>query len=333
MSTRPDEGARPRILVLGTGGTIAGSAADADDRHYVAGRLGIETLLAAVPALAQHADLSAEEVFRVDSVEMDLTRQLMLARRVAEAMGDPDVDGVVVTHGTDTMEETAYLLHLTVATRKPVVLVGAMRPADATSADGPGNLLNAVRVAGDARAAHYGVLVVVGDEIHGAREVRKEHTTRVNAFGSSHGPLGDVALDGIRFRARPIRAGGTFDALGLAELPPVEVVVTHAAQPPGIVEAVLASGARGLVHVGPGAGNVPSGVVELLDRARAAGVVVVRSARVARGAVLRNDAVADDAHGWVAGDDLPPFKARILLSLALTRTDDPDQVQRIFDTN
>jgi len=323
---------RPRILVVGTGGTIAGSSAGAQGHHYVAGELSVGSLLDAVPALADVADLNGEELFRVDSVEMDLQRQLTLARRVAQAMDDPAVDGVVITHGTDTMEETAYLVHLTVATRKPVVLVGAMRPADATSADGPANLLGAVRVAATQEAAAYGVLVVVGDEVHGARDVRKEHTTRVNAFGSAHGPLGELGIDGVHFRSRPTRGAGAFDVRDLAELPAVEVVMTHPAQPRSIVDAVVASGVRGIIHVGPGAGNVASGVTDLLDEARRAGIVVVRSARVGRGAVRRNDAVADDAHDWVAGDDLPPFKARILLALALTRTDDTAEIQRLFDT-
>lgn len=333
-------GTRPRVLVLGTGGTIAGSGASAQGHSYVAGELPVEDLLAAVPALAEVARLRSESMFQVDSVEMDLPRQLVLARRVTAALADPEVDGVVITHGTDTMEETAYFLHLTVRTTKPVVLVGAMRPADATSADGPGNLLGAVRVAADPRTADWGVLVVVGEEVHGARDVRKEHTTRVAAFGSAHGPVGEIGLSGVQPRALPTRAAAVFAAdladperlADVADLPPVEVVVTHAAQPAAVLEAILATGVRGLVHVGPGAGNVSAGVAEVLDRAVARGVAVVRSSRVGRGAVHRNDAVPDDAHGWVAGDDLPPFKARILLALGLTRSADPAVLQRLFDT-
>lgn len=333
------DGRIPRVRVVGTGGTIAGSSAATTAKHYQAGVLTVEDLLGAVPQLASLATMTCEQLCQIDSVEMDLPLQLTLARRVAELAARDDVDAVLVTHGTDTLEESAYLLHLLVPTDKPVVVVGAMRPADAPGADGPSNLLNAVRVAAHPSSRGLGTLVVVGEEIHSAREVRKEHTSRVEAFGSPHGPLGEVAGGVPRYAHMPRQLHGAASAYdlealeGLDDLPPVEVLVTRAGMPSALVDAVVATGARGIVHVGPGAGNVPDRVAEALDRARATGVVVVRSSRVARGTVARGDAYDDQGHDYVAGGDLGPYKARALLALALTVTDDTARIQDMFDTH
>ncbi|AKT51915.1 asparaginase [Arsenicicoccus sp. oral taxon 190] len=337
MPTAPTSGQPlPRIVVVGTGGTIAGSSAATTTKRYQAGVLGVADLLAAVPSLAEVAEIRCEQLYQIDSVEMDLPRQLDLARAVSRLAAEDDVDAVVVTHGTDTLEETAYALHLLVDTDKPVVVVGAMRPADAAGADGPGNLLAAVRVAAHPTSRGLGALVVVGEEIHSARDVRKEHTSRVDAFGSLTGPLGELAGGVPRYAHIPARRHGAATAVTLAAIDQpaaVEVLVTRAELPPQIVDAVVASGARGIVHAGPGAGNVPERVAAALDRARSAGVVVVRSSRVAWGTVARGDAFDDDGHDFVAAADLGPYKARVLLALALTITDDPARLQQIFDTH
>lgn len=324
----------PRVLVLGTGGTIAGSSAATQETGYVAGVVDVGDLIRAVPGVSELAQVGYEQFAQIDSCDMTLERQLALARRVQRAVAGDDVDAVVVTHGTDTLEETAYLLHLTLGSPKPVVIVGAMRPADAPGADGPANLRNAIVAAVSQRARGLGVLVVLGEEVHGAREVTKRHTTRVNAFASAHGPLGEVVGGELRLFARPTRPHGPA-AFALGQLgapPPVEVLMGRAGLPPSLVSAYVASGARGLVYVGHGNGNVPLDLQPVLAAVAASGVPVVRTSRVGAGVVTRNGAVADDRLGLIAGGDLGPGKARVLLALSLTQTDDPARLQGFFDT-
>ncbi|GAB47919.1 asparaginase [Mobilicoccus pelagius] len=328
---------RRRIAVVGTGGTIAGSAAAADGRHYDAGVLPVGALTDAVPGLTDVAEIATSSVFSVDSVEMDLGRRMTLARHLATMIAGRDaevgeVDGVVVTHGTDTMEETAHLLQLVLDTDVPVVVTGAMRPADDPGADGPANLLDAVRVAADPAARGLGVLVVFGGQVHGGRDVVKRAASTLDAFASLHGPVGEVVAGRLHVHVTSRRARGAFPVAELPEtLPRVEIVATHPEQAPEIGRAVLATKPAGLVHAGPGGGNVCSPGIDLLDEARAAGAVVVRASRTGVGVVGRGDAVDDDAHDWVAGGDLPPGKARDLLALALTRTTETAEIQRIFD--
>lgn len=335
MTTTP----RRRIAVVGTGGTIAGSSAAASGYHYDAGVFGVDDLTAAVPGLDDVADVVTTSVFSVDSVEMDLGRRVALARRVAGVLtgDDPEtgpVDGVVVTHGTDTMEETAYLLHLVLDTEVPVVLTGAMRPADDPGADGPANLLDAVRVAADPGARGLGVLVVFGGRVHGARDVVKRAASTLDAFASLHGPLGEVVAGRLHVHAGSRRSRGTFPITTLPEhLPRVEFLATHPEQSPALASTVLESAPAGIVHVGSGGGNVCQAGIAALDAARAEGIAVVRTSRTGAGVVGRGDAVDDDAHDWIAAGDLPPGKARVLLALGLTRTTTTAQLQELFDTH
>lgn len=338
---------QPRIVVIGTGGTIAGSiAAGADEGvSYQAGIVSIGDLLAAVPGLAEVAEVEYEQFCQIDSCDMTLDIQLALARRVAAVHERADVDGVVITHGTDTLEETAYLLHLLVSSPAPTVLTGAMRPADAPGADGPINLLAAVRTALAPPSAGFGALVVLDGTIHSARDVRKTHTSRVGAFASPYGPLGEVTHVGATYVVRPVDhpgAAGThyaagaldsFDVTTIDALPPVEVVYGRAGLPGRVLQGYVESGARGLVYVGHGAGNVPLDLRPELARIAAAGIPVVRASRVGTGFVERDDAVPDRVLGLVAAGDLTPAKARILLSLALTRTTDPARIQGLFDAH
>lgn len=325
---------KPRIVIVATGGTIAGLAAGSQGRAYRPGALSAEALVAAVPGLAELAELRCRAVFALDSVDLDLPRQAELAAVVAAELADPGVDGVVVTHGTDTLEESAYLLHLSLTSDKPVVVVGSMHPADAVSADGPGNLLGAVRVAADPGASGLGTLVVVGQDVYTARGLRKVDTVRTAAFSGRHTALAEVVAGQVLWYARPVRSRGTFAIEDLPEsLPLVELLVSRADLPTEVVAALVAGGARGIVHLGPGSGNVPAAVAAALDRARRAGVVVVRASRVAAGPVSRNGAVDDDAHDWVAAGDLSPYQARVLLALALTRTSQTGQIQQYFDTH
>jgi L-asparaginase len=241
---------------------------------------------------------------------------------------------LVVTHGTNTLEETAYFLHLTVGSRKPVVLTGAMRPFNALGTDGPLNLLRAIQVAAAAESRGYGVLVVMNDTIHGARDVTKRGTYRVDAFRSpGHGPLGTADADGeVVFQHRPVRVsvdGPAFDVDGLADLPRVDIVTSHVGADGVFVDAAVAVGAQGIVSAGTGAGRPTPSEEAALERAVAAGVVVCQASRVGRGRVSAAPGLV--ARGMVAAGDLPPWKARILLSLALTRTGDPSEIQQLFD--
>ncbi|GMA40612.1 asparaginase [Mobilicoccus caccae] len=338
IESPPTAGGRARILIVGTGGTIAGSSAATDTQHYQAGVLSVEDLTAAVPGLADRVELQVEQLFSLDSVDLTLDHRLSLARRLDEVLGGTDrPDGVVVTHGTDSMEETAYVLHLLLDTEVPVVLTGAMRPADDPGADGPANLADAVTVAAHPLARGLGTVVVFGGQIHGARDITKRHAGRLDAFESLHGPLGHV-LDGqVVIGARPARNFGATSAFRVGDLPAtmpaVEVLLTHPEMTPSIVLAVIDSGAAGIVHAGPGGGNVSATVAALLDAARQAGIAIVRTSRVGSGLTTRNGSVSDDEHDWVCGGDLPPHKARVLLALALTATAETAELQTLFDTH
>lgn len=326
--------ALPHVMILGTGGTIAGSRKAAHGNAYASAVTGIDAMIDAVDGLKDLAWLSAEQVFQRDSVEFDLRDMVVLARRVDEVLARDDIDAVVVTHGTDTMEESAFLCSLVINSDKPVVFLGSMRPADALSADGPDNLYDAVAVAAHPDSRGKGVLVVFDDQIHAARDVTKTNTVRTDAFRSPYGPLGDV-IDGhpsfVRSVAKRHTTTSAFDITALAtELPRVECIMTHPQMPLELLDALVEAGTRGIIHIGPGNGNISAPVIEKLDELRRRGVVIVRATRVGSGIVTRNGAGDDDAHDFVAADDHNPQKARILLSLALTRTDRTEDVQRYF---
>lgn len=330
---------RPRVLVAGTGGTIAGSAAATDTHAYEAAVFRPEALLDAVPGLAERADLDAREVFSLDSVELTLADRLTLARRVetamreAESAGSP-YTGVVITHGTDTLAETALLLHATLRTPVPVVITGAMRPADAPGADGPANLADAVTASLSPEARGLGTLAVLAGAVHAGAEVRKRSAGNVEAFTSPHGPLGEVAGGRLHLFARPTRSGGTFPLADLpASLPEVVALLDYPELPEQVREAVLEAAPAGLVHVGAGSGNVDAATRSFLARARKANIVVVRASRTGGGVVTRNGAVNDDALDTVAAGRHHPETARILLALALTRSRETAGVQCVFDTH
>lgn len=325
--------ASTKVVLLGTGGTIAGTAARPDDAvGYRAGQLGVGHLVAAVPSL-RGLDLECEQVAQLDSKDMDAATWQLLAARAAHHLGRADVAGVVVTHGTDTLEETAYFLDLVVRSRKPVVLTAAMRPATALSADGPLNFYNAVAVAASPLAADRGVLVVLNDAIHGAAGVTKGSTTAVQTFVSpTRGLLGTVTYGAIEFfgerRARP--PGAPFGLDGVSTLPRVDIVFAHAGMGGELIDAAVAAGARGLVVAGVGNGNMSAAALDALARAARRGVVCVRSTRVQAGAVGRNVEIDDDALGLVASDELNPQKARVLLKLALVAPPSTAAIQQWF---
>ena len=323
---------RPRIHVLGTGGTIAGAQADPRQHGYTAGSVGIEAQLAGLPQLQDIAAVSGEQLVNIGSQDMNDAVWLRLAARLRQLATAPEVDGIVVTHGTDTMEETAYFADLTTPGEKPVVFVGSMRPATAISADGPMNLYNAVAVAGSPAARGRGTLVVLDDEIHAARNVYKTHTTRVGSFASpDRGPVGSVDTGQVEMFAPPAPRPAPVELSDRDSLPKVEIVYAHSNMGRELIDAAVASGAKGIVVAGVGNGNMTSIAMQALAEAVGKGVVVVRSTRLMAGEVIRNAEVDDDGLGFAVSDDLKPGKARVLLQLLLLRTSDPGTIQQAFN--
>ncbi|KNH07248.1 L-asparaginase [Candidatus Burkholderia brachyanthoides] len=325
--------------MLATGGTIAGQAGDASNTMgYTAGVVGVDKLLDAVPALASVARIHAEQIASIDSKDMSPALWSTLATRIDTLLAQDDIDGVVVTHGTDTLEETAYLLHLTVKSAKPVVLTSAMRPSTALSADGPLNLLNAVMVTASASASGQGVLVAFNNQIHSARDVIKTSTYAVDAFRSPEtGVLGFVQDGRVEFQRTVTRAHTTASEFTVIDQgdqsdswPLVEIVVSYAGVSRVAVDALVKAGVKGIVVAGTGNGSMHASLTEALADAVKQGVAVVRSSRVGSGHVIRNGAAFDDALGTLSAGTLNPYKARVLLLLALA-ANVPD-LQRVFDT-
>jgi len=326
-----------RVHVLGTGGTIAGAQPDPGHYGYTAAQFGIDWLLNAVPGLDRLATLSGEQVVNIGSQDMDDGIWLTLARRVNEVLASPDTDAALITHGTDTLEETGYFLSLVTSSDKPVVMVGSMRPATAISADGPANIYNGVAVAADAGAVGRGTLIVLNDEIHHARNAVKTGTSNPSAFSSmSRGLAGITSAGRVEwFEQEPRRAARAlrFDVGRLESLPRVDILHAHANMSIDLIDAAIAGGARGIVVAGVGAGNMSARAIERLARAALHGTVVVRSSRVVSAMVLRNAELDDDRLGFVAAGDLNAAKSRVLLALALTQTSDPRHIQSMFDQN
>ena len=324
----------PNVVILATGGTITGRGGSATQMTgYNPGEIGVQILINAVPEIKQYANVSGEQVANIGSFAMTHEVWLKLAKRVNELLASPTVDGIVITHGTDTLEETAYFLNLVVKSDKPVVLVGAMRPATAISADGPVNLLNAVRLAGSPKARGKGVLVGMNDQINGARDVTKTNTTHVETFKSWElGYLGYIQNGEPYFYRETTRKHtvmSEFDVSGLTELPYVEILYGHVNGDKTLVKALLDANVKGIVHAGMGHGSIFPTTRDALAEAVKKGIPVVKSSRVGNGMVTR--VADDDKYGFVAADTLNPQKARILLMLALTKTNDPAMIQRIFD--
>lgn len=326
-----------RVALIVTGGTIDSVGVDRLDLAWYieAGkRLGPGEMLAQVPELEKVARVEEIPFRRLPSHGLVTKDWLDLVRLVHGIFDADRADGLVITHGTNTLEETAYFLNLTLKTDRPVVLAASMRPASALSADGPLNLLNAVRVAADPGSRGRGVLVVLNDTVHGARDVTKTATYRVQTFqGRDLGALGYADADGrVVFYHRAARRHTTdteFDVRSFETLPRVDVVVSYVGADGTLIDAAVAAGARGIVSAGTGAGRPTPLEDEALTRAHERGVVVCQSTRVGSGRVVRAPALV--RRGFVASDNLVPWKARLLLSLALACTRDPAEIQRMFD--
>jgi L-asparaginase len=331
--------ALPRIGVILTGGTIDSVGTDRLDLAWyneAGNRLKAGELLGRIPELGAIAQVEETPFRRLPSHALTAADWLDLVRTCHVLLED-DADGVVITHGTNTLEETAYFLNLTLKTDKPVVVVGAMRPASAISADGDLNLVSAVRVAAAPQSRGMGCLVVMNDTIFGARDVTKTATFRVNAFQSRDlGPLGYADGDGrVIYYHRPTRRHTVdtgFHVGGLRALPRVNIVLSHVDADGTMIEAVARAGARGIVSAATGAGRPTPAEDAAFDRAHAEhGVLMCLCSRIAGGRVVRSPALRK--RGFVAGDNLPAWKARMLLSLALTRTTSADAIQEMFDTH
>src|SRR5215510_5161248 len=333
QAQKPQEQKR-HVTILATGGTIAGAAATGTQSGYTSGALTIDAMVNAVPKIKDLANIKGEQISNVGSQDMSFDIMLKLAKRINELLPTSDVDGIVVTHGTDTMEETAYFLNLTVKSDKPVVMVGSMRPSTAVSADGPLNLYNAVGVAVDPKAKGRGVLVVMNDWIQAAHSLTKTSTTAVQTFMSPlRGVVGTSAYGKNDFYNTPVWKHTTtseFDVSNVSKLPRVDIVFACADMPPDLIDASVANGAKGIVIAGVGNGNMNKASLDAAAQATKKGVIVVRSSRVPTGSVGRNVEVNDDEMGFIASDELNPQKARILLSLALLKQRTPAEIQKLF---
>lgn len=325
--------AKSRIAILGTGGTIAGFIdSTIATTGYTAGAIDIDVLIKAVPQIRDLADISWEQIANIDSSNMCDEIWLRLAKKIAKLFAE-GIDGVVITHGTDTMEETAYFLNLTIKSDKPVVLVGAMRPSTAISADGPKNLYNAVALVANKEAKNKGVMVAINDKILSARGIVKTHSLNVDAFSSpDFGDLGYI-VDGKVFFYNNVTKAHTknapFDVSKLTSLPKVDILYSYSNDGSGVAaKALFEHGTKGIVVAGSGAGSIHKNQKDVLKELLKKGLKVVVSSRVVAGCVAVSD--SDEKLGFISAEDLNPQKARVLLILALTKTSDPKKIQEYF---
>ena len=327
---------KPKIVILATGGTIAGAATSQTSAGYQSGAVGVDILIQAVPQMKELADVSGEQIASIGSQDMNDEVWLKLAKRVNELLAKKDVDGIVITHGTDTLEETSYFLHLVTTSDKPVVMTGSMRPSTAMSADGPLNIYNAVAIAADPGARGRGVLVTVDDDIHSAHDVVKTHSTDVGTFSSGEpGLVGAVLFGKTTWYRSPAPIHTKKSELRIndktAALPRVDIIYAHANMSPDLILAAAKNGAKGIVIAGVGDGNMTAPSVEAVKQVIGQGVVVVRSSRTNGGIMRRNIELNDDQLGTGASMELNPGKARALLQLALLKSTSTKTIQSYFD--
>jgi L-asparaginase len=323
-----------QVVILATGGTIAGTGELGTQAGYTSGQMGIDAMIDAVPGIRELAEIQGEQVANVGSQDMTFEIMIRLANRTNELLALKNVSGVVITHGTDTMEETALFLNLTVKSKKPVVMTGSMRPSTAVSADGPLNLYNGVAVSADPAATGRGIMVVMNDRIHGAHSLTKTNTTSVETFLSPlTGLIGTVNYGKARYFRKPFRKHtylSEFSVEGVTTLPRVDIFYACADMPADLIECSIDRGAKGIIIAGDGNGNMNAESLAAASRAAKKGVVIVRSSRVPSGTVSRNVEIDDDRHNLIAADELNPAKARILLMLALLKTRSLTAIQKLY---
>jgi L-asparaginase len=325
---------KPLIYILATGGTIAGVGASGTSSGYAAGVVSVDQIIASAPEILQLAEIKGEQVVNIPSQDMSEAEWILISRRVNQLLSQPEVKGIVITHGTDTMEETAYFLNLVVKTNKPVVLVGSMRPSTEISADGPMNVYEAVAVAASPLSVDKGVMIVMNDKIISADDALKTMTTSLETFTCPN--FGDL---GYVYDSKPIftrqslvkhTAHSEFDIANIDKLPKVEIIYGYGGIDSLFVTSAVANAADGIVYAGVGNGNPNTTNLKALAKAVKQGIPVVRSSRVPFGPTTQHDEVADDTYGFSASWFKTPEKSRILLMLALTKTKDYKEIQRMF---
>ena len=326
--------AKPKIRIIATGGTIAGVSASSTSSAYSAGQVGVQTLIDAVPQMLYLADISGEQLVNIGSQDMNNQVWLKLSKRINQLLNEEGYDGVVVTHGTDTMEETAYFLNLTVKSDKPVILAGSMRPSTAISADGPANLYNAVAAAVSPAVKGMGVLCCMNNQLLDAKTVIKTHTIDCDTFeGGPSGIIGYIYNGEAHMLQTPINlhtVKSEFDVTNLEELPNVGICYGYANASPLPMQAFVSAKFDGIVLAGVGDGNFYKDVFDVAVKAQQSGIQIVRSSRCPTGPTCLNSEVDDAKYHFVAALELNPQKARVLLMLALTKTHDWKQIQEYF---
>lgn len=324
----------PRVKILATGGTIAGAGAAADKAGYKAGALPIDELLNAVPQIHKIATVTGEQISSIGSQDMSIDIWLKLNNRINEIFAKNEADAIVITHGTDTQEETSFFLNLSLRSDKPVVLTGSMRAATAISADGPKNLYDAVAIAASPASKGRGPMVVFSENIFDARDIVKTNSTHMEPFTAPNaGPIGQIYDSKVFFYQQSIRKSDKntpFDLNGITKLPRVEIVYMYADANPILINTLVNDKVDGIVIAGVGNGNFNKAYYDAIDKAVKAGVVVCRATRCTGGRVVLEDEVDDTKLGTIVSDDLNPQKARILLMLGLTKTKDKKQLQNYF---
>ena len=328
--------AKNNVVVVATGGTIAGAGANStNSATYTAAKVPVDQLLTAVPQIQNLANVSGVQAMQVASESITDKELLSLARQVNDLVKKSDVNGVVITHGTDTLEETAFFLNLVVHTDKPIVLVGSMRPSTALSADGPLNLYSAVALAADDTAKGKGVFILMNDSIFAARDVTKSINLHTDAFESQWGALGTL-IEGksywFRQSTKRFNNKSEFNIENIKgdALPLVQIVYGSGNMIPDAYQAYAKAGTKAIIHAGTGNGSVAKNIVPTLNELQSQGVQIIRSSRVPKGFVLRNAEQPDDKYGWVVAHDFKPQKAKLIAALALTKTKDAKEIQRMF---
>src|ERR1043166_639990 len=326
--------ALPKVIILATGGTIAGAGTSSTRAGYTAGKIPIDDLIGAIPDIKKSADITGEQISSIGSQDMTIDIWKKLAVRINQIYANHEADAVVITHGTDTQEETAYFLDLVIPSDKPVVLTGSMRPATAISADGPKNLYDAITVAINPKTKGRGVLVSFNEGIYDRREVMKLSTTKTNAFGSPNtGAIGQAYDGRVEYYSRSDREVDPPKPIVITadtKLPRVDIVYMYADAPSDQIDMLINKKVDGIVIAGVGNGNFNKAYMDAVKRAVAAGIIVCRASRTPSGRVVLHDEINDDELGTIVSDDLNPQKARILLMLGLTRTKDKAQLQKLF---
>ncbi len=328
---------KPTVVILATGGTIAGAGASSSSNSYTAGEVKIQYLVASVPGIDKIANLKFEQVANIPSQDMNDEVWLKLAKTAQKYLDDDSVSGIVVTHGTDTMEETAYFLDLVLKTNKPVVVTGSMRPSTAISADGPINLYNSVAVAGSQKSMGKGVLIVMNDRIYDARDCAKTNTSTVDTFQSFNtGAIGYVDFGNIKYYKTPTRKhtlDTEFDIDKITELPKVDIVYEYEGGATDVINGIIGDKKlKGIVVAGVGDGNIYKTDFAPLSDARAKGMAIVMSSRVGSGCVWKNSEMDNDKLKFNTADTLNPAKARVLLRLVLLKTNDYSKIEEAFNT-